>query len=173
MPSLLDNLIAHPTFSRVRRNHGLEHASIHVLSEKNSRRSVAGHSDPGGFWLFGDLETEEVRAAVDEALTRLRAGERHLAIHPNCGTNLVTSGLLAGMAGALAMSGAGPRTRQRLERLPLAGLLATFALLAARPLGTRLQQRITTSGDPGELEIVEIQPGMRGGMRAHRITTRG
>ncbi|MQC27349.1 MAG: hypothetical protein DWG76_07895 [Chloroflexi bacterium] len=155
---------------RVRRNHGLEHASIHMLTRRRLG-PVMGHSDARGFWLVGELNTEDVRAAVDEALGRLRAGERGLAIHPNCGTNLVTSGLLAGAAGAAAMAGAGPRRRDRLGRLPVAGFLATLALLAARPLGTRLQQRVTTSGDPASLELLDIRRTTRGNLTAHRVTT--
>ena len=172
MTALLQPLLDNPSISRIRRNHGLEHASIHVLSQKNARRSIAGHSDAGGFWLFGDLTQEEVLGAVQEALQRLRAGERSLAIHPNCGTNLVTSGMAAGLAGALAMSGASSR-RERFERIPLAGMLATAALLLARPLGTRIQQRFTTSGDPGNLEVVEIRHSQRGNLKAFRVVTRG
>jgi len=172
MTALLQPLLDNPSISRIRRNHGLEHASIHVLSQKNARRSIAGHSDAGGFWLFGDLTQEEVQAAVQEALQRLRAGEHSLAIHPNCGTNLVTSGMAAGLAGALAMSGASSR-RARFERIPLAGMLATAALLLARPLGTRIQQRFTTSGDPGNLEVVEIRPSQRSNLKAFRVVTRG
>jgi hypothetical protein len=36
-----------------------------------------------------------------------------------------------------------------------------------------LQQRFTTSGYPGDLEVVDIQPSQRGRMRAHRVITRG
>ncbi len=57
--------------------------------------------------------------------------------------------------------------------LPLAGLLATLALIVARPAGTRIQQRITTSGDPADLEVVEVRPSQRRGLRAHRVVTRG
>lgn len=172
MASLLRPLLDSPGFSRVRRNHGLEHATIHVLSQKNSRRMIAGHSDTGGFWLLGQLTLEEVDEAVREALQRMRAGERSLAIHPNCGTNLVTSSMAAGVAGAFAMGGT-RSSRQWLDRLPLAILFSMGALLLSRPLGTRIQQYITTSGDPGDLEIVEIRQSQRGNMRAHRVTTRG
>jgi hypothetical protein len=165
---LLDN----PTASRIRRNHGLEHATIHVLSRMRPQTPMAGHSDPDGFWLLGDLNTEDVQLAVDEALVRLRAGERGLAIHPNCGTNLVTSGLAAGMAGAVAF-GTARDDRQRLDRLPLAILFSIGALLLARPLGTRIQQRVTTSGDPGDLHVTEIRRGQRGKLTSHRITTAG
>lgn len=156
----------------MRRNHGLEHATIHVLAERDSRRSIAGHSDASGFWLLGEVTAQEVEEASAEALQRLRAGEGSLAIHPNCGTNLVTSSMAAGVAGALAMSGT-RSGRDRLERLPLAGLFAMAALLMARPLGTRVQQRITTSGDPEGLEIVDIRETQRANLKAFRVTTRG
>jgi hypothetical protein len=172
MNSTLGSLLNNPTISRVRRNHGLEHATIHVLAEKNPKRSIAGHSDVGGFWLLGEVTAGEVKDASSEALHRLQGGESSLAIHPNCGTNLVTSSMAAGVAGALAMSGT-RSGRDRLERLPLAGLLAMAALLMARPLGTRVQQRITTSGEPGELEIVDISETQRAGLKAFRVTTRG
>lgn len=157
---------------RIRRNHGLEHATIHVLTEKNPRRSIAGHSDAGGFWLFGKLSLDETKVAVEEALQRLRTGERNLAIHPNCGTNLAVSGAAAGLLGAISMSGTGNRRGAFLERLPLAVLLSTVALIVARPLGTRIQEKVTTTGDPGDLEILEIRQNQRGNLIMHRIETR-
>jgi len=172
LPSLFQNLVDQPVMARIRRNHGLEHATIHMLSRKKGGGRLAGHSDAAGFWLFGNLNEEEIRVAVDEALGRLRAGERQLAIHPNCGTNLVTSGVLAGTAGALAMSGSGRSTRGNLARLPFAAFFATLALIFSRPLGTRIQQRITTTGDPGDLEILSIEKKPRGKIMAHRVSTR-
>jgi hypothetical protein len=173
MPTLLASLLSTPLLSRIRRNHGLEHATIHVLSKQESGIALAGHSDSGGFWLLGEVSTEKVEAAVDQALQRLRAGESQLAIHPNCGTNFVTSGVAAGMAGAFAMLGAGPRSRDKFERFPLAALLATLALILSRPLGYRIQQRITTSGLPGDLEIVAVKSSRRGRIAAHRVVTSG
>jgi len=150
----------------------LEHATIHILSKSVNAGRIAGHSDANGFWLFGKLTEEDIQPAVEEALRRLRAGEKHLAIHPNCGTNLVTSGILAGSAGAIAMTGAGPRSSDRLGRLPFAACFATLALMLSRPLGTRIQQRITTTGDPGDLEILSIEKRPRGSIMAHRVSTR-
>jgi len=157
---------------RIRRNHGLEHATIHVLTEKNPRRSIAGHSDSGGFWLFGNLTIEETKTAVEEALHRLRAGERQLAVHPNCGTNIAVSGAAAGLFGALSMAGAGNKRGALFERLPLAILLSTVALIVTRPLGMRLQEKVTTTGDPGSLEILEIRQSQRGNLIMHRVETR-
>jgi hypothetical protein len=162
-----------PFISRIRRNHGLEHACLNILAGRKPRRNMAGHSDMKGFWLLGDIPTEEVQSAVQEALKRMRAGEHHLAVHPNCGTNLVTAGTLAGLAGVAGMWGAGRRWRDKLDRLPLVATLATLALVAAQPLGFLLQRELTTSGDPGNLEVVEIIPTQRGRVKAHRVLTRG
>ncbi len=173
MTDLFSSLLNVPVLSRIRRNHGLEHATIHILAKQAAGTALAGHSDSGGFWLLGEVSTQQVESAVAQGLERLRAGEHHLAIHPNCGTNFVTSGVMAGMAGAFAMLGVGPRSRDKFERLPLAGLLATLALIISRPLGYRIQQRVTTSGIPGSLEIVSVKASRRGRITAHRVTTRG
>jgi hypothetical protein len=154
---------------RTRRNHGLEHATIHVLSAKYPRTAMAGHSDANGFWLWGDLTSEQVEQGVQEALARLRAGEKWLAVHPNCGTNLVTAATFTGLAGVAAMGGS--RQRGLADRLPLAILLSMLGLLAARPLGNRLQARVTTSGDPGDLRVLSIRRTTRGNSIAHRVAT--
>src|SRR5690554_1973752 len=121
------SLLNQASFSRLRRNHGLEHATIHVLSRMRPQVATAGHSDPGGFWLLGELDTSNVQEATEEALARLRAGERGLAIHPNCGTNLVTASLSSALAGAVAL-GTARNDRERLDRLPLAVLFSMGAL---------------------------------------------
>lgn len=171
MSNVLSALIESPRIARTRRNHALEHATIHLLTARNPRRALAGHSDAGGFWLLGDVPTEEVEQTVDDALARLRAGERSLAIHPNCGTNLVTAATLTGLAGGLAMRGA-PRRGGWLERLPLAILFSTVALIAARPLGMRIQETVTTDADPASLVVVGITRGQRGKFTTHRVETR-
>ncbi len=172
--------LTNPLISRIRRNHGLEHATIHILSQRYPGTMLAGHSDTGGFWLFGTLETEKIQEAVEEALARMRSGEHGLAVHPNCGTNFVTAGVLAGLASGFAMFGA-RRWTDKLYRLPLAMTLATLALIFSRPLGHRIQELITTSGDPGDLEIVRVMPSRASGIfgrrigqiDAHRVVTRG
>ena len=162
-----------PWFSRIRRNHGLEHATLHVLAKRFPGNSMAGHSDTKGFWLLGNIPTEEVESAVTEALERMRTGEKNLAVHPNCGTNFATAGTMAGVAGATAMFGVGPRKRDKLDRLALAATLATLALMLAQPAGLFIQKHFTTSGDPGNLEVVEIAATQRGKLKAHRIITQG
>ncbi|MFQ5813711.1 MAG: DUF6391 domain-containing protein, partial [Anaerolineae bacterium] len=92
------NILETPIIARIRRNHALEHATIHVLTEYKPRRDLVGRTTAWGFYLFGEVETEEVAVAVSEALARLRRGEHSLAVHPRCGTNLATAGVLAGLS---------------------------------------------------------------------------
>jgi uncharacterized protein YqhQ len=169
----LGSVLEYPVISRVRRNHGLEHATLHILSQRHPKLPLAGHSDTRGFWVLGEVSTEDVTSAVQEAMQRMQAGEHNLAVHPNCGTNFVTSGVLASLAAFVAMFGAGRRLRDRLERLPLAASLATIALIVSQPLGLRLQERVTTSGELAGLQVVQITPSRRGRMQAHRVLTQG
>jgi hypothetical protein len=158
---------------RIRRNHGLEHATLHVLGRRFPQLPLAGHSDVSGFWIIGEVSTDDLMAAIAEALQRMRNGESRLAIHPNCGTNFATGGVLAGAAAGLAMLGAGRRVRSQLDRLPLAIMLATAALILAQPLGLKLQEVVTTSGEPGDLRVVEIRQQKRGRLTTHRVITAG
>jgi len=171
--STMSDILEIPIISRIRRNHGLEHATLHTLAIRLPHTMLAGHSDTGGFWIIGEVSTDVLHAAVEEAITRLRSGESGLAVHPNCGTNIVTSGVMAGLAGALAMFGSGKQLRHKLGRLPFAAMLATTALIIAQPLGLLLQARVTTSGNPGALEVTSITPRKQGRITAYRIQTRG
>jgi hypothetical protein len=170
--SIFDTLLNLPLISRIRRNHGLEHATLHVLSRRNPGKKMGGYSDFRGFWLVGDLSIEQVREGVEEALGRLKAGEHHLAVHPNCGTNFATTGSLAGFAGVIGMLGVGSRRRDKLERLPLVATLATLTLIFAQPLGLSVQKRLTTSGQPGNLTIIDVIPLKRRNVKTYRILTK-
>jgi hypothetical protein len=161
-----------PVFSRIRRNHGLEHATISLLSQRFPYRRLAGYSFPGGFFLLGDVPTEHVREAVVQALVRMNNGERYLAVHPNCGTNYAVSGFLAGTLAWLGMAGAKKKSDQ-VGRLPLAIFLATLGFILGASLGPKVQERITTSGDPQGLTVVDIFPIRFGQFSLHRVITQG
>ena len=174
--SLADTLMALLNVSplwRVRRNHGLEHATLHILGRRFPHTGFGGFSDLRGFWIVGDVSADDLQSAVDEALQRLCNGEENLALHPNCGTNFAAAGLLAGFAAFLGMMGSGRRFRDKLERLPLVVTLATLALIIAQPLGMLLQQRVTTSGRPESLEVVNIASSRFGRAWLHRVITEG
>jgi hypothetical protein len=161
-----------PVISRIRRNHGLEHATITLLSQRFPYHRMAGYSFPGGFFLLGDVPTEEVREVVAQALSRMNNGERQLAVHPNCGTNYAVSGILAGTMAWLGMAGAKSK-RDQFERLPLVIALATLGFMVSAPLGPKVQEYITTSGDPQGLAVVDIFPVRFGRFSIHRVITKG
>jgi hypothetical protein len=167
-----------PVIRRIRRNHGLEHATIHVLSRDVKNLSMAGRSTITGFYLYGNVTTPEVEAAVREALQRMHNGEYGLAIHPNCGTGLVTAGFLTSIASLAGTAGMKRGFMERLSRLPTIVLLSTMALIVSQPLGLSLQQHFTTLGDLGDMEVVNISrsefPIPLGGQRmtVHFVHTR-
>ena len=175
MERYLDNLqilLDYPFVRRVRRNHGLEHATIHLLSRRIPNLRLVGRSDPGGFWLYGNVPTEDVRDCATRALERMRNGEHQLAVHPNCGTNLVVAALLGTGATLAALIGSERRRFGKLQRIPLIAMGLMMALILGQPLGMRLQEHVTTLGDPLDLEIVDVRSVKRGGIVAHRIETR-
>lgn len=161
-----------PLLSRIRRNHGLEHATINLLTQRFPYRRLAGYSFPGGFLILGEIPTADLREAVVQALVRMNNGERYLAIHDHCGTNYVASGFVAGFMAWLGMAGAKSK-REKVERLPMVIALATLGFIASQPLGPALQQRVTTSGDPQGMSIVDIFPIQYGQFSLHRVITEG
>ncbi len=163
-------LLDAPLILETRRNHALEHATLHVLAAKYPNRQMAGHSNPTGFFVLGNLSTEDIEAAAMQALSRLQAGESNLAIHAGCGTNLATAALLAGMLAWFVMQGA-RSTFGRSLRLPLAVLFALAGVALSRPLGPVIQAKITTEARVGDLQIVEVRPSLRGRLTAHRVIT--
>ena len=167
---MANSILDLPFILETRRNHALEHATLHVLAEKYSHQSMAGHSNPTGFFILGDLPTEDIQSAAAQALTRLRAGESEIAIHPGCGTNIATTALLAGTMAWLTMRGA-KSTLGRIIRIPFAILFAVLGALVSRPLGPIIQQRITTGANVGDMQIVEIRLSSRGRLTAHRVIT--
>ncbi len=162
--------------SHVRRNHALEHATIQVLSKRQENLRVAGRSSLWGFYLYGDVEANEVLAAAQEGLRRLRQGQRQMALHRNCGSNFVVAGTLAGLGAFLAMETIGGRPKswiERIVRLPLACAAATIGIILAQPLGPIFQARVTTQADVGDLRIVSVTRENKAGLTIHHVRTEG
>ena len=154
---------------RVRRNHALEHATIAVLAQRPDTTGVpvGGNSTAGGFYLYGNIATKAVAEAVQEALARLRQGERDLAVSPFCGTNFVVGALLGTVGAALALG-----RRDHLKRLPNAVLAVLGALIVAQPAGKLVQQHWTTLAEVEELEVVKVRRLGWMGRTVHRVRTR-
>ena len=160
-----------PLILETRRNHALEHATIHILSAKYPDRHLAGHSNPTGYYILGNVTTEDLQSAVKEAWTRLRAGESGLAIHAGCGTNFATTALLAGGLAWFPLSGS-KSMRRRFWLMPFAVAFGILGYLLSQPLGPILQAKVTTEPDLGDMQIADIIPVRKRGVAVHRVITR-
>ena len=171
---MLRRILEKGPIARIRRNHGLEHATIHLLSSRYPKATLMGRADTGGFYLYGNVPSHAVSEASREALRRLRQGEGHLAVHPNCGTNLLTAGVLASLTAYASLLGLrdDESWSDRIARLPFLIVVTTLALLVAQPLGMAAQRHLTTASDPGALEIDEIRNLSPTGSAVHRVLTR-
>jgi hypothetical protein len=152
--------------NRVRQNHALEHATMHVLARRNPYARLMGRSTPSGFLIYGPVGTQEVADATTEALARIQQGEAYLVVHPRCGTNLAVTSVLAGAAAFGASLG---RPRSKLERLPLALMLAMLAAIVAQPLAHQVQERITTTPELEQVHISEVRRLERGAIVVHKV----
>lgn len=149
---------------RTRQHHAIEHATLHMLAARFPNKSFAGYSDPLGFTIYGDVETAALRRAVGDGLLRLQAGERGLALHPNCGTSLAATALLATAGGLIGGRGHGSLWM----RFPSALLMVLAALVVGKPFGLYLQ-RYTTLADVADRWVMEIREQKLGKLRTHRV----
>ncbi len=156
---------------RLRQHHAIEHATISVLSKMIPNTHVVARSDLQGFIVYGDVDTLALQQATEQGLNRLQAGESDLAVHPNCGTNLVAAGLLSGLAALTA--GSVGRNRSWVDRLPSAVLGATVGLILAQPFGRWLQVNVTTSPDVAGVRISQVSKLRDGPVTRHRVSFAG
>ena len=150
---------------RTRQHHAIEHATIHLLSSRFPDKHFSGISDLNGFTIYGNIGSEELRQTVGVALLRLQAGEEGLAIHPNCGTNLATTGILVTLIAVLTT----PIKRHPIDRFTMLLPLMAGALIASRPLGLHLQ-KYTTLSNVSDRWVRDISIVQIGNVTAHRVT---
>ncbi len=152
----------------LRQVHALEHATVWVLSESapaprnftggstasaRDNQALGGMSTDRGFYLYGQVSTQQLERAAKIALTRLTSGEWDLAVHPRCGTNL-SVGMLLTAGFALGVHLLWPRGP--ISQLIGLGVAATAAATLAPDLGSVAQKYLTTS-IPFNLAIENIQ----------------
>jgi len=168
--------------SRTRRNHALEHATINLLSRRHPGAHLVGVSGPLGFTLYSNLGAETVIPATRTALTALQSGNSDLAVHENCGTNLVISAALTTLATLLGLryspvASGSVQSRRRawgnfLERLPQVILLNAMALTTAVPVARWVQANVTTDPAVEDLEIASVFTDYHGTIGRIRVHTR-
>ena len=158
------NILETAPIAIARRNHGIEHATVHILTARDPSLRLIGKADTAGFNIYGQVDHNDLLDAAREALARLQNGEAALAVHPRCGTNLVVAGLLTGLAAILALG-----RKPRIGKLPDVILATTFAAFIAQPLGLVLQERITTSPDARGARIIGIREQYFGNLQTQHV----
>ncbi len=136
----------------VRRNHALEHATVTVLLARHGPSRLAARASGNGFFIFADVDPQEIASCAREALDRLQRGESSLAVSPLCGTNIAVSGLLAAVGATTVLSTGSVRSR-----FPNAVTAAMLGVMLAQPVGRLVQQYVTTYSDLAGVEIVETR----------------
>jgi hypothetical protein len=152
--------------ANVRRNHALEHATVSLLLGRlGPDLRVVGRASGDGFFLYGDIPSDLLGQCVQEALTRLKRGEAFWAVTPHCGTNIATTGVLAGLSTLAVTSRSDSK-----DRVSRAILVSMLAVIVAQPLGRMIQRYLTTSADLADTEIVAIE--QRGKGHFYKVRTR-
>jgi len=170
--ALLNQLGFLPGFKQLlmlRQVHALEHATVWVLS---NGRQISGQAGPPplddellggmstehGFYLYGQVQLNDLKRAAQAALRRITSGEWDLAVHPRCGTNLsvgmaVTAGLTVGFSwlfprGPIAQFiGFGAATVLAAQVTPDLGVLAQRYVTTSIPFNLEIEQ-VTCTRDP-------------------------
>ncbi len=149
---------------RIRRNHGLEHATVALMLAHQGPMRIVGRSDHGGFYIYAKIETERLRGYAEEALVRLQRGEEHLAVSPMCGTNIAVAGVLAGLTSYLALRS----SDGHVDGITRAVLASLVSVIASQPLGRLVQKYATTSPDLAGVRITSVD---RMSDRIHKVRT--
>jgi hypothetical protein len=131
---------------RVRANHGLAHGAIAVLEERYGPLDVEGLPEEDGFSLRGGLDSEEVLAAAQNALLRIRSGEMPVAFSRRCpaASALVFFAALFFLLLLAALGGFG---------LISAAAVIVFAWFFSRFASPWIQRLLTASPDLQGFEI--------------------
>ncbi|MCP4416886.1 MAG: hypothetical protein GY805_09710, partial [Chloroflexi bacterium] len=88
-----------------------------------------------------------------------------LAVHPNCGTVLLTTAAMATVTAQATFALEQRRQKEAkmklpivLNALPTAVLAVVVALIVSKPIGVQLQAKYTVEGDLQEMELVSVRP---------------
>lgn len=154
---------------RIRRNHALEHATLHMLAERIKNLRGGGYAAPTGYYVYGNFDIEQIAWAANEAIRRMNEGQVRLAVHPGCGTNLATTGVLTGLLSFVA--GNLFRKARWQDRLTFSLLGAMIGGFLAYPLGPWMQANVTTSADMHGMRVNAIKRTEFMGMPAHFVET--
>lgn len=146
----------------VRRNHGLEHATVAVLFSRTGPQRIAGRASADGFFILGRVDEAQLLSCAREALQRMQRGEGDLAVSPHCGTNIAVTAALSTFV-TMNTFARHPERRLR-DRFGDAFTGSVLAIIASQPLGRLVQKYLTTGADVAGVQVLEVRtylPGVR------------
>jgi len=154
----------------VRRNHALKNATMNVIEERLGRRPLGGQASKDGFTLEGSAPPDLVLSAAQEGLSRLKAGEQHLAVYRRCGPTLATGAFLCAVLFLGVLLGLG---RLSLINVSLAVVVAN---LLGPQISAILQRVLSSFADVSGLRVVglagRLLPATSGGIPSVRFEVR-
>jgi hypothetical protein len=157
-----------------RRNHALEHATIHYL-ERDGADTFGGRAQRGGFQVYGRTTPSRIREAFEEVAVRVQGRMAIPHVSPRCGSNLITTlalGVLLLAAASLVSVWLQPPLVVRAALLLAA--IGVFVRWRVR-VGNWLQARYFMATDFDEVavrDIRKVRGSNRGGRVVHLVRTR-
>jgi hypothetical protein len=145
-----------------RRNHALEHATIHYLEANGPR--LSGRASRDGFRVSGRASVPEIRTAFEQVRRVVRDGGRLPYISGRCGSNVVGTlglGLLLLLAVALVSLLIEPSLGVRASAL--AGVVVLFAAMR-HGIGNWIQSRFFMATDFEEISLRDVREVQAGPM---------
>lgn len=156
-----------------RRNHALEHATIHYLEAKGVRR-LSGRATRNGFRIFGRASVGEIRTAFGEVRRVVRDRGPLPYISRRCGSNVVTAlGLSLLLLSAVALGGVVLQPPLAVRASALAVVILFFFVMR-HGIGNWIQRRFFMMVDFDDIslrDIREVQPGPMEGRPVHFVET--
>jgi hypothetical protein len=157
-----------------RRNHALEHATIHYL-ERAGTDTFGGRAQRSGFQVYGRTTPSQIREAFEEVAVRVQGRMTIPYISPRCGSNRVTAlalGVLLLAAASLASVWLQPPLVVRAALLLAA--IGAFVRWRVR-VGNWMQDRFFMATDFDEVavrDIRKVRGSNRGGRLVYLVRTR-
>ncbi len=145
VPSQIYQIATNPS---LRKNHGLEHATVNVLEKEYGYKNIAGFAEESGFYIIGADSKWVVEEAAARGLELMKRGNYGLAIHKRCGTSMTVANFISAVIFLLLLFYTGYFS---IFNMVIAIILAN---LTGPYLGQIIQKYFTTSTDIGGMEIV-------------------
>lgn len=145
VPSQIYHIATNPS---LRKNHGLEHATVNILEKEYGFRNLAGYAEESGYYIIGADNTWVVEEAARKGLHLMKSGYGELAIHKRCGTSMTVANFISAIIFLLLLFYTGHFSIfNMLIAVILANLIGPY-------FGQIIQKYFTTTADVRDMEII-------------------